>query len=173
MIWLVMACSGKEIDSASFEAPNFYGLEHRITTYAVEDNCFDGAMALLFMPQGEEVPQEFQYPVYIPSLDELPINYEISLREPFVGMQITATDGGDGHISIGDGQMDEVELGGAFGECLATMDVVADITPGLTAFNIASTVTISNLRGDDERCPVPLSEACTVTLYMESVPWGG
>ena len=102
MIWLLLSCSEKEIDTAS-PLDEFYGTDHQITTVAVEDDCFDGAMALLFMPQGEDVPQEFQYPVYIPTIDELPKTYEISLREPFVGMQITASDGGQGQIAIGDG----------------------------------------------------------------------
>ena len=170
MIWLLLACSQTAPDTLG-EMETFYGKNHQITTYEVDDQCFDGAMTLLFMPDGEASPQQFQFPVYIPSMDELPKTYEISLREPFVGMVITATDAGNGTIAIGDGLMEEVALGATFGECKATMDVEALIVPGDAVFDVAATVTMSELRGDEQGCPVPLSEICQVTLYMESVPW--
>ena len=166
MIFLLYACSS---DSQPEDGDYSYGLEHQVTTHQVDDACFDGAMTLLFMPNGEDSPQNFQYPVYIPTLEELPLTYEISLREPFVGMTLTATSGEDGAIVIGDGRMEEVALG--FGECKATMDVQGDIIPNATGFDVTATVTISDLRGDETGCPVPLTDPCQVVLYMESVPW--
>jgi hypothetical protein len=149
---------------------DFYGVEHQITTEAVYDQCFDGAINILFMPEGNDAPQAFEFPVYIPELDELPLDYEISLRAPFVGMEITATDGGDGKIEVGEGHMEDVLLGGSFGECLATMDVVALISPAGENFVFSTIITISALRGDNQGCPVPQAEPCTVELYMTSVP---
>lgn len=169
MIWLLFACNPSSNETNVL--PDFYGKNHQITTYAVDDKCFDGAMTLLYMPQGSDVPQQFQYPVYVPTIEELPLTYEISLREPFIGMMITATDAGGGKISIGDGRMEEVSLGSTFGECIATMDVKAEISPGIDQFDVVSTVTISELRGDDLGCPIPQSDICEVSLYMESEPW--
>ena len=173
MILLLWACawSGENSEQVDEFSAGFYGQNHQITTYSIDDQCFDGAMQLLFMPEGEEVPQEFQYPVYVPSLDELPMTYEISLREPFIGMVVTATDSADGKITIGDAQMEEVSLGATFGECKATMEVDADIVPAQQEFDIRATVTMSELRGDDQGCPVPLTETCQVILYMTAVPW--
>ena len=146
-------------------------MDHQVTTHQVDDTCFDGAMTLLFMPNGEESPQNFQYPVYIPSLEELPLTYEVSLREPFVGMTLTATAADDGAIAIGDGRMEEVLLGATFGECKATMDVTGAIVPKDIGFEVTANVVISDLRGDEAGCPVPLADPCEVVLYMESVPW--
>jgi len=169
MIWLLFACNPTSNKANSVS--DFYGKNHQVTTYAVEDLCFDGAMTLLYMPEGQDVPQQFQYPVYVPTLEELPMTYEISFREPFIGMMVTATDAGGGNISLGEGQMEEVSLGSTFGECIATMDVEAEITPGVGQFDIVSIVTISDLRGDEQSCPVPRLNICQVSLYMESVPW--
>lgn len=165
---LFLACN-KESTEESFPA-EYYGTEHQVTTYEVRDICFDGAMTALFMPQGNETPQEFEYPVYIPSLDELPLSYEISLREPFVGMEITTTDGGEGTILISDAQMDEVALGGAFGECVATMTVTASIVPNVDHFALEASIEMTDFRGDDFGCPVPQSDECRVELSMQSVP---
>ena len=172
MIWLLLACASDKggEDTAGFPE-EFYGQHHQVTTYQVEDTCFDGAMTLLFMPDGDEVPQEFSFPIYIPRLDELPMSYEISLREPFIGMEVTATDNGNGEIAIGDALMEEVALGLTFGECKATMDVAAQIVPSDDHFDVSATVTMSDLRGDEQGCPVPLSDVCQVTLSMEAVPW--
>ena len=169
LLFTFFACKDSDLgDKSSLEG--FYGVEHQITTQTVYDQCFDGALNILFMPEGNDSPQAFEYPVYIPGLDELPLNYEISLREPFVGMEVTATDGGDGTIEIGEGHMEEVLLGAAFGECLATMDVVALISPAEENFVFSTVITISELRGDGQGCPVPQAEPCTVELYMTSVP---
>ena len=173
MIWFLafLACNkGNNSEIPEGFPAEFYGTDHQITTYIVEDACFDGAMNALFMPQGNDSPQEFEYPVYIPSLDELPLTYEISLREPFVGMEMTASAGSDGIIEIGDAQMEEVALGGTFGDCVATMDVTATITPSVDHFEFDTTIAISNLRGDEVGCPVPQAEPCTVKLFMRSVP---
>ena len=168
MIVFLLACSS---DTKTDPVSASYGMDHQVTTHQVDDTCFDGAMALLFMPNGEDSPQDFQYPVYIPSLEELPLTYEISLREPFVGMTLTATSAGDGAIAIGDGRMEEVSLGTTFGECKATMDVDGDIVPKGIGFDVTANVVISDLRGDESGCPVPLADPCQVVLYMESVPW--
>ena len=105
----LLGCSkdSSELDADQFS--EFYGVDHRITTQSVNDQCFDGAMNALFMPQGADTLQIFQYPVYIPKI-ELPLTYEISLREPFIGLEITAEAGADGESTVS-GRMEEVELG--------------------------------------------------------------
>jgi len=159
-----------DAENISEDLEALYGVDHQITTQSVADQCFDGAMNALFMPQGADTPQDFLYPVYIPSLDELPLSYEISLREPFVGMEVTAEDGGSGSINIVDGHMEEVVLGATFGSCVATMDVEASIVPSGDYFAFTTTITMSDLRGDDQDCPVPQVDPCTVELFMTSVP---
>lgn len=167
----LLACSKGDTEAEQAAVPeDFYGVDHQITTQSVDDRCFDGAINALFLPEGPETPQDFQYPVYIPALDELPLTYEISLREPFVGMNITAEEGGDGAIEIVSGRMEEVALGPTFGSCVATMDVTAQIIPAGEYFSFTTTIAISALRGDEEGCPIPQAEPCTVELVMTSIP---
>lgn len=171
LFFALLACSKNDSDIEIEEVDeDFYGVDHQITTQSVDDQCFDGAMNALFMPQGSNTPHDFEYLVYIPSLDELPMTYEISLREPFVGMEITAEDGDDGIINIVSGRMEEVALGPTFGSCVATMDVEAEIVPAGDYFEFSTTITMSELRGDDEGCPIPQIDPCTVDLFMTSVP---
>ena len=66
--------------------------------------------------------------------------------------------------------MEEVELGATFGSCVATMDVEALITPDTDHFTFSTMITMSELRGDDQGCPIPQVDPCTVDLVMTSVP---
>lgn len=160
MLLILLACAN--------EANELKSGDYQFYTVDMEDACLDGALEALFMPQGRTTPQAFEYPVYVPSLDELPASYEISLREPFVGMPITVRKAGRS-LEFEGGVMDEVLLNeNLYGDCAATMVVDSTITPSTkTTGTGLATVEISDLRGDEGRCPAPDADPCTVTLELE------
>ncbi len=168
---LLAACGGG--DAADKEAEQALGFEWEggefdFTTWQVHDACLDGAMEALFMPGGPSVPQDFEYPVYIPSYSELPLSYDIDLREPFVGMPVTIEDVGEGWMEARGSVMEEVALGAAaYGDCVVTMTVDIDLLP-VDANNAEceARVAVSDARGEDGRCPVYESDPCLVTLAI-------
>ena len=166
---LTLGCSGtEEEDGSSF---SWTGGDFDFETVAVTDTCLSGALEILFMPEGPDVPHQFEYPIYLPTYEELPLTYAIDLREPFVGMEVTVREGEDGDLSIRDSVMDSVALGtGTYGDCVVTMAVDADITPTSTNSALADAqIEISDPRGEDERCPVLESDPCSVALSIEVV----
>ena len=166
-IWLIGCSEPIEDDTPSF---TWTGGDFDFQTVDVTDSCLNGALEILFMPDGPDVPHRFEYPLYLPSYDEMPLSYSIDLREPFVGMEVTVHEGPDGQLSIRDSIMESVALGaGTYGDCVTTMSVYADIKP--TSANSASgdaQIHLSDPRGEDERCPVLESDPCTVELEMEA-----
>ena len=56
MILWMLACGGPS-DSSTFE-----GGDYEVATVAMVDNCLDGALEALFMPQGRDTPQVFEFP---------------------------------------------------------------------------------------------------------------
>ena len=143
------------------------GGDFDFTTTAADDACLDGALEALFMPGGPETPQEFEYPIYLPAFDELPMSYDVDLREPFVGMPVTVDPGDAGMLSA-TGVMDEVALGlVAYGDCVVTMTAEIDMTP--TSADTAEgegRISISDPRGEDGRCPVYDADPCLVRLTL-------
>jgi hypothetical protein len=172
-MWLVLsilACGPKSDDSASSGAGDFSWSagQFNFETTEANDECLGGALEALFMPEGPATPHPFEYPIYLPSYDELPVSYTVDLREPFVQMPVTVDSPDARILQIRGSVMSSVELGrAAYGDCVVTMTVDADILPtsATEAFGNA-TITISNPRGDDGRCPVFDDEDCDVTLQL-------
>ena len=165
LMLLVIGCGKTDEESAL--GFSWQGGDFDFTTTATDDACLDGALEALFMPGGPESPQEFEYSIYLPAYDELPIDYDIDLRAPFVGMPVTVTGSTDGLLSA-NGVMDEVALGVvSYGDCVVTMTATIDMTPtdSDTAEGYAI-VAMSNPRGDDGRCPVYDADPCEVTLTL-------
>ena len=84
----VLGCSEPlENDSPSF---TWTGGDFDFQTVAVSDSCLEGAFEISFMPDGPEVPHNFENALYLPSYDEMPLTYVIDLQAPFVGLEVTA-----------------------------------------------------------------------------------
>ncbi len=171
---LTLAC-GADKDASegsgsagSGDIENWSGGDFQFQTMAVDDGCLGGANEALFMPEGPATPHDFEYLIYIPDYGDLPEVYTIDLRKPFVEMPVRV-DSDDGlTYQVRGSVMDDVELGStAYGDCAVTMTVDADLTPvsGSTAEGSA-TITISDPRGDDGRCPVFDAQPCTVELEL-------
>ena len=163
MMWLLLACAGSG-DDVELSAGDY-----QFATVDMEDACLDGALEALFMPQGRTVAQEFEFPVYVPSLAELPTSYEISLREPFVGMPVTVTRSGETGLAL-TGEMESVQLDESlYGDCVVTMTVEAELVPVTKKTgDMTALVDISNARSQaDDRCPPLDADPCQVTLWIE------
>jgi len=158
---LLLACS--TTGEVEFKAGDY-----QFSTTDMSDDCLDGALEALFMPQGRTTPQEFEFPVYVPSLDELPASYEVSLREPFVGMPVTVTEAPNG-LQFEGAVMDEVLINQSlYGDCVATMTVDSKIWPESSkAGTGVAEIDISAWRGSEGRCPSPDADPCLVTLELE------
>ena len=162
ILLLLMACAGEQ------GADELRSGDYEFSTVAMDDACLDGALEALFMPQGRDTPQVFEYPIYVPGLDEVPMEQEISLREPFVGMPISVQSGQDGRLFFEGGVMTEVLLDeGLYGDCAATMTVSAWVEPVEKTVGIGQAVLdLSDFAGDEGRCPLVDADPCRVTLEL-------
>lgn len=143
--------------------------EFTVRTLVVDDQCLDGGLNLLFMPNGTDTPWEWPHSVTLLAEDELPRAYDITLRPPFGQMRVDAQDAGV-NLQLLQGRTNEaVTLGEAqFGACVA--DMAARVQVQLDAPDAASGVaeiTMSNPRGDD-RCPVEMPAECTLLLSFDA-----
>ena len=177
MWWLLLslACSGGKDDTDADGGPasdvsEWSGGNFQFQTVDAEDSCLGGAFEVLFMPEGPSTPHDFEYLIYIPDYGDLPELYTIDLRDPFVEMPVSV-DAPDGQTyEIRGAVMESVELGSqAYGDCAVTMTVDADIVPvGKDTAEGTASISISDPRGDDGRCPVFDEEPCTVALSLEA-----
>lgn len=170
-LFLALAACGKDAATPQAVGFDWEGGDFDFYTLATTDACLGGALEALFMPEGPDTPHPFEYPVRIPGYDEVPVSYDIDLREPFVGMPVTVDAAEDGTFEVRGSVMPEVELGwAAYGDCAVTMTVDADLLPTDpdTAEGEAR-IAISDPRGEDERCPVFSSDPCEVDLSLRAV----
>ena len=170
MGFLFLAACGEGKLTTPEAFAHLYGIEHSFQTLGVTDQCFDGALEILFMPEGSDNPHEFEYPIYMPLLEETPYQGSVDFREPFVGMDIEIVGDETGQLSIEGAVMRAVALGGSFGDCAADMTVAADFTPFENGFSGVANIQLSNLQSTEEACPVPSSESCEVRLQLITEP---
>ena len=166
---LLVGCGEEKLKTPK-EFAHLYGVEHSFQTLGVEDACFDGALEILFMPEGANNPHEFEYPIYMPLLEETPYQGSVDFREPFVGMDVEIAGDETGLLSIEGAIMEAVALGGSFGDCAADMTVSAEFSPAEEGFSGAANIQLSNLQSAEEACPVPSSETCVVQLQLFTEP---
>ena len=167
LLSLVLACTDPPGDSGGEGV--FVAGDYQFYTVTADDGCLDGAMEALFMPEGPETPHPFEDLIYVPALEELPLTYEVSFREPFVGMEVTAVDDGDGAIAFEESLMEAVLLNEAlYGDCAADMTVSGRMQAKASgeAGTGAATVDLSNATGSEGRCPPLDADPCRVELSL-------
>ncbi|MGB0639476.1 MAG: hypothetical protein ACPGTU_09090 [Myxococcota bacterium] len=172
LIFAILACGSKAEDSAADGIEEFAWTagQFNFATTEATDECLGGALEALFMPRGPGTPDNFEYPIYLPSYAELPVSYTVDLRDPFVQMPVTVDSPDERVLQVRGSVMSAVELGrAAYGDCVVTMTVDADILPtSSTEATGNATLAISNPRGDDGRCPVFDDEDCDVKLQLSA-----
>lgn len=147
------------------------GGDYQFFTVAAEDACLDGALEAVFMPEGPATPHPFEFPVGLPAPDATPSTYDVSFREPFVGMTVTVESDGD-TLVIADSVIQAVRLDAdRYGDCDVTISIDAVITPvGSNTADGEANLSISNPRGSENRCPAFDADPCQVTLTLRVEP---
>lgn len=140
---------------------------YRFYTQAVDDQCLDGALDVLWMPEGPATEQRFEFLINVPAWDALPQSYAIDLREPFLGMPVEVS-GVDDHIQVDGGLMESVLLNeGQYGDCVTSMKADITLFPTQSGeFTGDATIEVSDPRGDDGRCPPFEADPCQVLLQI-------
>lgn len=159
MLWTLIGCGA---------GPWVEG-EYQFYTLTVQDACLDGAMEIIFMPNGPASEHLFEYPVFVPHPKNTPDSYDIDLRAPFLGMPVTVetTDFG---LGVRGSVMESVLLNESqYGDCVTTMSVDVDlyaIEEGLMTGD--ARLDVSNARGDEGRCPSFDADPCQVSLELRA-----
>ncbi len=169
---LAVACNDGDdtlVEAERVSLEQLRGGDYQMFTTAVDDGCLDGALEALFMPEGRAEPHPFEYPVYIPSLDELPASYSVDFREPFVGMDVTVTQLDDTTLQVEGSVMEAVALEGATGDCVADMVANAEFW-AVSSGEVEGTaaIQVNDPRGSEGLCPVFEEDPCSVLLDLHA-----
>jgi len=123
------------------------------------------------MPDGPATPHDFEYLIYLPGYEELPMSYSVDLRAPFIEMPVTVDSNDETTLKIRGSVMDSVELGpSTYGDCIVTMTVDLDLRPvSADEAEGNAEITISNPRGEDGLCPVFDETPCPVELTLTAL----
>lgn len=167
----LFACGDKDEDdtgAAGWAPEDFSGGSFQFTTTEAEDICFDGAFAVLFLPDGAGSTNNWQYPVELPAWDALPATYDIQLQEPFSTMTVTVSEGASaGSLDIDGARQEGVYLDAdstEYGDCVVDMDIVVDLTiDSDDAAHGSAVLTLENIPSEGE-CPPIMADPCTMTL---------
>lgn len=167
--WILLTTTLFVSCSKDTSTPEIVGGDYQFSTLAAEDHCLDGALEAIFMPEGPATPHPFEFPVFLPAPGDAPSTYDVSFREPFVGMTVTVQDSG-GNLVIADSIIQAVRLDAdRYGNCDVTITIGADITPvNTTTATGEATLSLSNPRGSDNRCPAFDADPCQVTLSLRA-----
>ncbi len=166
MLLLAVISTGCSGDTPADET---LGGDYQFLTVAADDACLDGALEAIFMPAGPATAHPFEFPVFLPAPDATPSTYEVSFREPFIGMTVTVDSVG-GNWVISNSVMDAVRLDAdRYGDCDVTISIDADITPvGTESATGEAILSLSNARGSEDRCPAFDADPCQVTLTLSA-----
>lgn len=163
----LFACTSEKGDSASVDPDSFTAGSFQFTSIAVSDQCLDGAFDVLFLPDGTS--NDWQYPIELPSMSDLPQSYSISLQDPFTNMAITANEGPNGTINISDGSQTGILFNGdAYPDCIVDLGIEAAITI-VTNDSVTGIATLSVTNASGATCPLFSGDPCTVLLDFQGV----
>lgn len=159
---LVIGCpAADDDDDGEFTAGSFAFL-----TVGVSDACVDGALEVVYMPEGAATPSAWGYPIELPAFEDMPATVDIQLQDPFNDMTVEITSPGDDQFAINGEENLGVDLDpDTYDDCVVDYNIDALLTLSDND-NLTGTVSlhISNWAGDD--CPA--STDCDVTLDVEA-----
>ena len=162
------AASDNTVDANSAQS-SFSGGLFALETFEVQDQCLDGGLDLVFMPEGVDTPYRLAEDNELPAASALPSSQTIKLQAPFDSMAVEITDAGTGAMRIVDAQQPDVVVDESqWGQCKADMVIEADITVvDDNNVNIAASVSVNTWKDgptDGDACPT--ANPCIVTLSM-------
>lgn len=142
---------------------------YQLSVVAAQDGCLEGALELVFKPNGGAEPYALQNQTILPGPSSLPAQGVIELEAPFSAMPVTWESGDAGALVIRGGAIDDVLLGLASSpDCTADLVIDVDVTPSTAGVDVAANVTLSGVTSPTETCPV-IAEGCLVSLQMVGV----
>jgi hypothetical protein len=168
-VLLLAACGDKDDTASDFDFATFEGGTFQFTTTAVDDGCYDGSFEPIFMPDGAETPNDWAATTELPSWGDLPASYELALPDPFLAMDVTVEEGGDGVMVLSPtAQPDAVVLDeDNFPNCMVQITISADLTiTGPDTITGAATLEMAGFEADPDNCPVVTSDPCEITLDL-------
>ncbi len=149
----------------------FKGGKFLLTTYEVKDECLDGGLELLFMPDGKDKPYAVSdTPTELPDQSTLPKTLTVNLKAPFKALDIKLESKAANQMSVKDAKQTGIQVDKTnYGDCVVDMNVNADITAASAdALDLAVTIDVSKwTSAADKKCPTPKAEPCKVTLSMK------
>lgn len=161
----MLGCPADDDDDSSDE---FVAGSFLFATVAVDDACTDGALAVIYMPDGAGVPSDWQYPVELPAFEDCPADVDVQLQDPFKDITVTMTNPGDGQFAIASEDMLGVELDpDTYDECVVDYNIDALLTMQ-DADTFSGTVTMHTSNWVGANCPEVDSDPCDITLDIEA-----
>jgi len=163
----MMGCPGGDDDDDA--SGDFYAGSFMFSTVGVDDACTDGALEVIYMPDGSDVPSEWQYPVELPAFEDCPVDVAIQLQDPFKDITVTMTSPGEDQFAIESEDMLGVELDpDTYEECVVDYNIDALLTLQDTD-TLSGTVTLHTSNWVGANCPQVDSDPCDITLDIEVV----
>ena len=151
--------AGGDFDFTQFEAGTF-----QFTTTAVDDDCYDQAFSVIFMPEG--TANDWATTTELPAWGDLPSSYSIELQAPFSAMDVTVSAGGDGEMVLDGAEQIDVELDpDNYPGCLVDMDISASFDV-VGASSIQGNAVLNTAGFDESGCPVVGGDPCAITLDL-------
>jgi hypothetical protein len=160
IVLFLFACESTAKDGEGFQGGSF-----QFTTTGVDDQCNDGALDLVFMPEG--TPQDFEKPIELPSVADLPQTYSIDIQDPFSNMEVTVAAGAsEDQMEVLGAVQTGVELDAeAWPGC--KVDSVIDIYLTITGENeVEGNAVLSTSSYDEDSCPAEESDPCDILLDL-------
>lgn len=157
-------------DDAITTAPGeVAGGVYQLSVVTAQDGCLEGALELVFKPNGGAEPYALQNQTTLPGGDALPASGVIELEAPFSAMPVTWEAGDAGALVIHGGAIDDVLLGLASSpDCTADLVIDVDVTPSAAGVDVAANVTLSGVTSPTDTCPV-IPNGCLVSLELVGV----
>jgi hypothetical protein len=161
LVSLFISCTNSKTDTA--QSVDFVGGNFQFTNSSVDDQCFDGAFSVVFLPDG--TAHDWAYPVEIPDEDALPATYNIQLEEPFSVMEVTVSSGGsNGSFVIGNALQEDVLFDEErYQDCIVDLSIEANIT-AVDNDNISGQATLQVVEYTGETCPDFAPSPCNILL---------
>lgn len=160
MRWFLFASVLVGCESSKTEAPGFPGGEFTVTVTNATDMCLDGAFEDALLPEDGLV--DFEAPMELPGVDDLPWTHTVDFLDPFGEAQVTFEEGeqGEDFMKAMDGvlptaEYDPVGAPGCFVD--STVDFYLEIVDDNALVGSA----VLHLDSFDEAgCPEPGTELC-------------
>ena len=163
--------SGEDVAPIGPAFVDFTGGQFQLYVQTVDDKCLDGALEVLFMPEGNNTAYALKNVSFIPGLADLPSTYILKLQAPFEDMSITMASDNAGGMQVINATQSAVLLGVPGSEdCRGDIDFGGTVRiDSATQIALEVTATLTNLSSVTQTCPPLETHPCAASLAMTGV----